>query len=249
MREGIGTHEVIISSPSHHNSLALLAPEEAALVISAYRDRYVALKEDERIKFILLIVNHGKTAGASLEHPHSQLFAIPTVPQLIQEELKGSAKFYKDTGQCVFCKIVGYELKRGIRIIEETERFVAFAPYASRIPFEVWIAPKNHEPRFEAISEEEIREFAQLLQGVLYRFYIGLGDPPYNYYLHTLPCRGVTSRVGDLEQIYHWHLEILPKLSVIAGFELGTNIMINVTRPEDTVEFLRSVSNYQRRNL
>lgn len=249
MLEGAGAHEVIISNPSHHKSFALLTPEEAALVVSAYRDRYLTLKENEQIKSILLIVNHGKTAGASLEHPHSQLFAVPLVPKMIQEELKGSVKHFKETNKCVFCKLIEYELRKGIRIIEETENFVAFAPYASRVPFEVWIIPKNHEPRFETVNEEVIREFAALVQSTLNRLYVGLGDPPYNYYLHTLPCRGIGSKLVDLESVYHWHLEILPKLSIMAGFELGADISINVTRPEDTVQFLRNVSVYDRRSM
>lgn len=240
-RGGLGVHEVIVHSPDHNKGLALLTEAQAADVVRAYRDRYLALKSDERLKYILIIVNQGKMAGASLEHPHSQLFAIPLIPLSIREEIAGSVRYFKEKGDCVFCEIVRYESTARNRVILETENFISLAPYASRVPFETWILPKKHEARFENIEGEEIDEFAQILRNTLAKLHAGLGDPPYNYFIHTSPCRDGELKGNEAGYIYHWHLEILPKLSIIAGFELGLGIMINISNPEQTAEFLRSV--------
>jgi UDPglucose--hexose-1-phosphate uridylyltransferase len=238
---GLGVHEVIVHSPDHKKSFALLSPEEAADVVRAYRDRYASLRNDERLRYILFIVNQGKMAGASLEHPHSQLFAVPLIPTTIREEIVGSARYFREKEGCVYCELIRYESTAEKRIVAETENFVSFAPYASRVPFETWILPKKHQARFESMTEPEIDEFAQLLRDVLARLYFGLGDPAYNYFIHTSPCRDPELKVGEFGKVYHWHLEIMPKLSIMAGFELGLGIMINVSNPEETADFLRNV--------
>jgi len=230
---GVGTHEVIVGSPDHYKSLALLTDSEVAQVICAYRDRYIALSTDPRIQYILIIVNQGAKAGASLEHPHSQLFAIPMIPLGAREELEGVAKYLEEKGSCIYCDLIGYERGVGERFILESEFFVAFAPYASRVPFETWILPKEHHSAFETMSWNEIQSLAWILRQILGKLHRGLNDPPYNLYLHTAPCQDGTFAY------YHWHIEILPKLSIIAGFELGAGMMINVVKPEEAAAFLR----------
>lgn len=230
-----GAHEVIIDSPDHKKSLALLSNKEIVSVISAYKDRYIELKKDTAIKYILIIVNHGKEAGASLEHPHAQLFGSPIIPSNVTEELDGASKHYKNTSQCIFCNIIREELQTKIRVILDTKNFLVFCPYASGSPFETWIVPKKHNSHFEDISPQEINNLASVLRLILARFYEGLNDPAYNFYIHTSPCQ------DPPREDYHWHIEIFPKLTIQAGFEVGSGIMINIARPEDTAAFLKKV--------
>jgi UDPglucose--hexose-1-phosphate uridylyltransferase len=155
------------------------------------------------------------------------------VPGLVETELWGAGVYYEEHGRCVFCDLLRQELANGERIVMESERFVVFAPYASQMPFEMWVVPKEHQPNFEAIDQRDAVEFASALKAALGKLYVGLNDPPFNYWLHTAPTR------RDVGAVYHWHLEILPKLSIAAGFELGTEIMINTALPETAAAFLR----------
>lgn len=230
----VGFHEVIIHSPSHEKSLALLPEEQVVLIVRAYKDRYLALKKDGQIKYILIIVNHGKSAGASLAHPHSQLFALPLLPKMPQEELLRCARHHQNKGSCMFCEIIEEEKKQVARLITESEHFFAFCPYASRSPFETWILPKRHNASFETITTAEERDLAKILRLTLRAFYKSLGDPPYNLYLHTAP-----PSAEDFSQSYHWHIELFPKITLQAGFEMGTGIMINVVKPGEAAGFLR----------
>jgi len=230
-RPGAGVHEVIIHSPDHRRDLEELPIEQVEKVLDTYRRRLRELCKLSFVRYLLVIVNHGRDAGASLEHPHSQIFGSPLVPPRIEEELAGTASFLGSVGACVFCRIMEEEQRAQERLIAENEHFVTFAPYASRTPFETWIIPRRHGRAFEIIQESEIPALASMLKEVLSGLSRGLGDPPLNYYLHTLPCR------DDRE--YHWHLEILPKLTIRAGFELGSGMLINVARPEECAAFLR----------
>ncbi|MDO8885877.1 galactose-1-phosphate uridylyltransferase [Candidatus Oleimmundimicrobium sp.] len=233
-RPALGVHEVIVSSPDHVKSLALLTEQEVELVIEAYCSRLLDIKKDSRIKQVLIIVNHGEEAGTSIEHPHSQLFGMPIIPPVVAEEISCADRYFRKTGQCVFCNILAEELKMAERIITESEYFLSFSPYASRQPFETWIVPKKHLANFELISLAEKKDFASILKSTLGKIYKGLDDPPYNFYLHTSPFQ------MDAKKFYHWHIEILPKLSIQAGFEMGSGIMINVVSPEEAAKFLRN---------
>ncbi|MDD5703062.1 MAG: galactose-1-phosphate uridylyltransferase [Dehalococcoidales bacterium] len=230
-----GAHEVIIYSPDHNKHLALLSNKETVSIVAAFRDRYIELKKDKNIKYILFIVNHGKKAGASLEHPHAQLFASPMVPINITNELRGAAKHFKETNQCIFCNIIQEERKTRIRVIMDTKHFLAFCPFASRSPFETWIIPKKHASHFENMSPPEINNLASIMRVTLAKLYDGLNNPDYNFYVHTSPCHS-----PDLPY-YHWHIEILPKLTIQAGYEMGSGIMINIVRPEDAAAFLKKI--------
>jgi len=230
-----GAHEVIIDSPDHNKHLALLSNKEIVSIVTAFRDRYIELKKDKNIKYILFIVNHGKKAGASLAHPHAQLFASPIVPINITNELKGAAKHFKETNQCIFCNIIQEERKTRIRVIMDTKHFLAFCPFASRSPFETWIIPKKHTSHFENMSPPEINNLASIMRVTLAKLYDGLNNPDYNFYVHTSPCHS-----PELPY-YHWHIEILPKLTIQAGYEMGSGIMINIARPEEAAAFLKKI--------
>ncbi|HZD60641.1 MAG TPA: galactose-1-phosphate uridylyltransferase [Anaerolineae bacterium] len=234
-RKAYGIHEVIIHGPEHDLSLATYPDDQVAEVLRAYKLRYEYHKSQPYTHYVQIIINHGKDAGASLEHSHSQLFAIPLIPELPGAELKGAANYYAKNERCIYCDIIASEIAEDVRVVEQSEHFIAFVPYAARLPFETWIIPLQHKPQFETISDGERMELASIFRRVLSRFYNGLSDPPYNMYLHTSPPG------YGLTDTYHWHMSIIPKLTIQAGFELGTGMTINVTIPEDSAEFLRGV--------
>lgn len=235
LMDGIGAHEVIIETPKHTGFIPFLSEEEVKLILDAYRRRYISLKEDRRLKYILIFKNHGREAGASLLHPHSQLIATPIVPKRVKEELYGSERFYKEKGTCIYCWMIEREVLSRRRVVVETERFIAFCPFASRFPFEVWLLPKYHSPFFENI--EELDEFSYIFKSVIHAMHDTLSDPPYNLVLHTSPI--ANEHWKFMEESYHWHIEIMPKLTSVAGFEWGTGFYINPTSPEEAARYLR----------
>jgi UDPglucose--hexose-1-phosphate uridylyltransferase len=234
-RSAYGAHEVVIHGPDHNLSLATYPVEQVKEVLRAYKYRYNYHKSQPYGRYIQIIINHGKEAGASLEHSHSQIFAIPLIPELPKEQLRGAADYYADKGRCVYCDMIAAEIETGSRMIEKTANFAVFVPYAAILPFETWILPITHRPQFEEISEAEYSDLAEILRRTLRRFYYGFEDPPFNMYIHTSPP-GYTK----LES-YHWHMSIIPKFTRIAGFELSTAMWIDVTIPEDAAQFLRSI--------
>lgn len=233
LMNGIGAHEVIIESPDHHGSFATYDQRQVEEVLWAYHDRISQLQKDSRFRYILLFKNHGREAGASLDHPHTQLIALPIVPKRVNEELSGAQMYYNFKERCVFCDILRQELMSGDRIIEENEEFIAFAPFASRFPFETWILPRRHGAHFGEIEKHQVVLLGELMRTVLGKIQRVLNDPPHNFMFHTAP---VTE--GPLAH-YHWHIEIIPKLTHVAGFEWGTGFYINPTPPEQAAHFLR----------
>ncbi len=236
MMNGIGAHEVIIESPRHVQSLTALDNENIEEVLSCYRDRLLDLKKDKRFVYGLLFKNVGSTAGASLEHSHSQLIVTPIVPQLVANELERAETFYTHRGRCLFCDIIQQEIDTNSRIIISAENFIAFAPFASRFPFETWILPKKHETHFENLQGFEVEELAHVLKSVLIKLETALDFPPYNFIIHSTPFN-----INESEY-YHWHIEIIPRLTNIAGFEWGTGFYINPTPPEQAAETLRNAN-------
>ena len=234
MMNGIGAHEVSIETSHHDKSLADLSQEEIENVLRAWRDRLLDLKKDARFRYGVVFKNHGAVAGASLEHSHSQLIALPIVPKRVSEEMMGALSYYEFRNRCVYCDIVEQETRSGERVIFETEHVLAIAPFASRSPFETWLIPRAHAPSFEAGSKVIFEEMAQALKTVLCKLKKALDNPPYNFMLHTSPF-------GD-EGLphYHWHVEILPALTNVAGFEWGSGFYINPTPPERAAQFLRA---------
>ncbi len=230
---GIGAHEVIIETPDHDKTIATLDDKKVEDVIWAYRDRILDLKKDARFEYILIFKNHGAAAGASLYHSHSQLIATPVVPKRVKEEVNGGRNYYDYKERCVFCDMVKQELSSDIRVISENEDFIAISPFASRFPFEMWVLPKKHDSAFENIQKHEVVLLSRILKDVLKRINVVLNDPPFNYIIHTAPIN--TSNLP----YYHWHIEIIPKLIKVAGFEWGTGFYINPTPPEEATKYLR----------
>jgi UDPglucose--hexose-1-phosphate uridylyltransferase len=232
---GIGAHEVIIETPDHDRTMAAMSEPEIERVLWAYRERMLDLKRDIRLKHILVFKNHGYAAGATLEHPHSQLIALPVVPDFVREELEGARRHFEVKERCVFCDIVREEMRAGVRVVHENADVIALAPYAPRFAFETWFLPKQHGARFEEAPLHVTQGLARLLKATLQRIDRALESPPFNLVVHTAPF---VDGVGDH---YHWHIELMPKLTRIAGFESGTGFSINPTPPEEAAKVLRSV--------
>jgi UDPglucose--hexose-1-phosphate uridylyltransferase len=230
---GVGAHEVIIETPDHQTTLVTLSDKSLEEVLGAYRNRMVDLKNDQRFRYLLLFKNHGEAAGASLEHTHSQLIALPIVPKRVQEELDNSKRYFHQKERCIFCDMIRQEIETGGRVILENETFIALAPYAPRFPFETWILPRAHSSAYENMPAANYGSLARLLCEFLRRLDSVLAFPAYNYVIHTSP-------VGEENnEYYHWHLEMMPKLTKVAGFEWGTGFYINPTPPEESARFLR----------
>ncbi len=233
MMDGVGIHEVVIGSPVHNQVFSLMEDRQMEEVLLAYRERYLALRQDPRIKLIIIFKNHGEAAGTSLEHTHSQITGTAVVPSNIRKKLEEAARYYDDHGRCVYCDLIQEELRFGKRIVMDTEKFVVLHPFASRFPFETWIIPKEHQASFGLISIEDSKRFAKVLKTTLLKLYTKLNDPDYNYVIHTAPVK------DEQEDYYHWHLQVIPRLTTPAGFEMGSGIYINVSFPEETAQFLR----------
>ncbi len=230
---GIGAHEVIIETPNHHETISTMPLDQLRLVFMAYRDRIIDLNRDKRFKYIIIFKNFGKAAGASLEHSHSQLIALPIVPQLIQEELDGCAKYYDYKERCVFCDIIRQERQQNLRMVYENEEFVTVCPFAPRAPFEMWVMPKRHQSRFISIDDAQLNKLTSLFSITMKKLDSLLHNVPYNFMLHTAPLNA-----SGLDH-FHWHIEIMPKVSMVAGFEWGTGFYINTTPPEESARFLK----------
>ncbi len=231
--DGVGAHEVIVETPDHDTHLALMSQAEIADVIRAYYQRYEDLDRDERFEYLLLFRNHGRAAGASLSHPHSQLIALPMVPKRISEELDAAERYFVKEGSCIYCDLIVQERASGERIVYENDSFVAVAPYAARFPFETWILPRVHMASFGRIGPEDVASMADALRTVLLKLSITVQNPPYNFIVHTAPYAYPRSPA------YHWHVEIMPQLARTAGFEWGTGFHINQVAPEQAARFLR----------
>jgi len=232
---GVGIHEVLIENPDHSQTPGLLTADDVELIIQGYHERYNAISKDPRINLVTIFKNNGLEAGTSLEHPHSQILATPIISPELWHRLEDSSQFYNREGQCLFCRAMEEELADPIRVIEVSSHFLAFIPYASLSPFSLYLFPRRHMACFGEINPEEIRDLARVLQAVLAKLYFGLGNPAYNYVIRTAPIANSSSRY------YHWYLSVIPRLTRVAGFELGSGMYINVTLPEASAEFLRNV--------
>ncbi len=230
---GIGAHEVIIETPEHKISLGELPEKRVEDLFWAFRDRIVDLKRDRRLRYILLFKNHGEAAGATLEHTHSQLIALPIVPKRVQEEIDGSRRYFDYKERCIYCDIQRNESKDGARVVLETDDVQVICPYAPRFPFETWILPREHESHFEHSHAHVFRSLAWAMRSTMRKIDKVLEHPAYNYVIHTAPVQ------EERTEYYHWHIEIIPRLTRIAGFEWGTGFYINPTPPEESAQFLR----------
>ena len=231
--QGYGAAEVIIESPKHNANLAFMEKSNVYEVIKAYRERFNALSCDHNIAMVNIFKNYGKTAGASLEHPHSQIIATHVLPTHITDHLLYARRAFNTYGTCIFCDLIQKEMEVGERIIAINKYFIALCPFASKYPYEVRIYPLKHSALFGTVSEDEMLNLAYILQTILAKMSLLLGDPDYNFYVRTVP-----NSDGDV-RFYHWHIAITPRLTRPAGFELGTRIFINTTPPELAAAELR----------
>jgi UDPglucose--hexose-1-phosphate uridylyltransferase len=234
--DGFGFHEVIIESPDHARCMALLPDAHVASILSVYRDRYNTLSVDTRVNHITIFKNHGTDAGASMQHPHSQLIATPIIPSQVRHRLHEARRHYDDAGECMFCHMVEREVEEQTRIVLKGEYFVALQVFAASTPFATHIFPMRHMASFGDISDMEIRDLASVLRTLLAKIYIGLENPDLNYTVRSGPTEYSGARH------FHWYVSVIPRLTRVAGFELGSGMFINTVLPEAAAEFLRKVA-------
>ncbi len=232
---GVGIHEVIIESPCHNSAIPTMPKGDINDIIKTYKNRFIDAHSNPNVGHVIIFKNHGPGAGTSLEHPHSQLIGSPVTPIQVRDRMEAFVHFFDDTGRCILCKTIDMEKREGIRIILETEHFLSFIPYAALSPFHTWIFPKKHSASFSDITDEESEDLAINLKTTLAKLYYGLEDPNYNYVIRS-------NRPKDsYSEYYHWYISIIPRLTMAAGFELGSGMYINISVPEESAEFLRKV--------
>jgi UDPglucose--hexose-1-phosphate uridylyltransferase len=232
---GCGAHEVIVDSPSHTQSLAEQPIDQVCRLLEILQQRYIDLLRDPRFQAIIIFKNHGPQAGTSLAHPHCQLIATPVVPHMLRHKLAVAAAYFDQTGECVYSAMLAEELSVQQRIVTTNDHFVALAPYASQVPFETWILPRHRQASFRWVDPSMLRPLAEILKTVLRKIYLGLGDPDFNLTIDTVP------RDEEHTEHFLWHIQILPRLTTRAGFEMGSGMSINTILPEVAAEFLREV--------
>lgn len=234
-RGGCGAHEVVIESPAHDVLLANQPVEQIEAILRTLQARYNDLMHDSRFQSIVIFKNHGEAAGTSLQHPHFQLIATPVVPQLMRAKSAIATHYFDMTGHCLYCELLAEELAAETRVLAANSQFAAVLPYASHVPFEIWVLPRSHRSSFGDVESGEFRPLAELLKKVLLRLFVGLENPDFNLTIDTVPR-------GDEDKNYFlWHLRILPRLTTPAGFEMGSGMSINTVLPEEAAEYLRDV--------
>lgn len=231
--QGVGFHDLVISR-SHDKFITDLSSREAESYLKAFRERYSQLAKEKCVEYILILHNHGRMAGASLRHLHSQIISLPLIPSHVKDSMERSKGYFDKNKKCAHCEVIEYETKDKKRIIYQNKSFVAFIPFASSIAFEIKILPKKHQDSFGAISDEDIKLFSDVLQKSLVKLKKGLNDPAFNFFIHSSPAK---ENYGS----FHWHLDIFPKTSIWAGFEIGTGVDISAVLPEEAAKFLRGI--------
>lgn len=230
--DGVGSHEVVIESPDHDKSMAQMDQKQVEEIFLAYKERYSALKKDSRYEMILIFKNHGRDAGTSIRHPHSQIVAMPVTPNHIRHYIEAAMIYFDDNGECVYCDVLKKEMSNS-RIVLETDNFIVFVPFAARTPFEMWVLPKKHYSSYERISAMDTKELGFVMRQTLGKLHKALNNPAYNFMILSAPCHE-----EDLEY-FHWHIQIVPRVAQVAGFEMGSGIYINTVIPEEAAKFLR----------
>ena len=229
---GVGSHEIVVESPQHNVEPYDQPLDRFAAVIAAYRDRMLALEGDRRFEYVSVFRNHSRMPEAVWRHPRSEILAMPLVPMAVEAELEQSKDYYDFSSRCVLCDLIEDELSAGMRVALQSDDFVAITPYAARVPFETWIVPTRHSCAFTTISDGETKALARTLAHILLVLAEDLGDPAYTYHIHTAPAR-----VTGLDH-YHWHLELIPRVSSSIGLEYSTGVYVNPMSPEDNAAFL-----------
>jgi UDPglucose--hexose-1-phosphate uridylyltransferase len=242
MMANFGAHEVIIETPDHQKELKDRTTDEITEVITVLQDRVEDLHKDKRLRYILVFKNKGRDAGASLMHPHHQLIALPITPKRVREELHGAENYFKLKERCIFCDLMEEEISSGERMVYENDAFMSFCPYAARFPFETWILPKDHSIDFYGQKARgKTGALADILKTLLAKFSKVLNNPSYNYIIHAAPNRFPRGGYWQtIEYDFHWHIELWPKLTQVAGFEWGSGFYINPVSPEAAAGYLRN---------
>jgi UDPglucose--hexose-1-phosphate uridylyltransferase len=231
--KGHGQHDVIIESPFHNQRIALMKGDEVETVIETYHRRYLTVMQEQGNMMAIIFRNHGSQAGTSLMHPHSQLIATGMVPHYIRWREEQAQRYFDEWGRCVHCDILAFESQQRQRVLHENDSFLSYVPFAAQVPFEMWIVPKNHQADFGRVTDAEKSDLASALQFLLTKLYKKLNDPDYNYVINTSP----QYRAGEPQ--FHWYLEIRPRLTTQAGFEIGSGMSINPSLPESDADFLK----------
>lgn len=234
---GFGRHEVLIESPYHNRDISRMAIGEVRAIIEGYHKRYVDLMEQHQNLMTIIFRNHGARAGTSLIHPHSQIIVTGMVPHHVRWREETAQRYFDEWGHCVYCGVLEQELRERERLIWESECFAAFVPYGAEVPYETWIMPKRHEADFGSITDIEKEDLSSVLQKILSILYERLDDPDYNYIINT------SARYRANEPQQHWYLQVRPRLTTPAGFEIGSGISINPSLPEADAKFLRGDEN------
>ncbi|MFH1539097.1 MAG: galactose-1-phosphate uridylyltransferase [bacterium] len=233
--KGFGVHDVIVDNPAHDKTIGTMTKNDVEHTFFTYRERYQQLEQEPHILLITIFRNYGARAGASLEHPHSQLIATPVIPTRIQMRLDVARDYFNIHSKCITCDMIESTLEVEERVIYNTDNFVVFEPFASQAPFETWIVPKRHCPSFGEITKNELKELSHLARDIMRKIYYGVGDPDYNYLIQSSPVN------THFREHYHWYFQIVPRLNVTVGFELCSGIYISTAKPEETAEFLRTI--------
>ncbi|MFQ5329073.1 MAG: galactose-1-phosphate uridylyltransferase [Thermodesulfobacteriota bacterium] len=233
---GVGTHEVIVETPCHNGAMALMDVPSIRDILSTYKNRFCDAYNNPNVGHVILFKNHGVGAGTSLQHPHSQLIGSPVTPIQIRDRMEAYVHFYDDTGQCLICMMTETEGDDQSRVILETDEFLTFIPYAALSPFHIWIFPKRHTASFIGITDRELDDLATNLKATLAKLYHGLENPDFNFIIRS-------NRPKDADSEYfHWYMSIIPRVTMMAGFELGSGMYINTGIPEESASFLRNVA-------
>lgn len=233
-KRGFGVHEVIIETAEHGRLMYEFQPAHIEHILRMYRSRFREIRQQKDVSYLIIFKNEGIRAGASVDHPHTQLIALPVIPQNINEELRASERHFSYSHRCIYCDIIEREKKESQRLIAENERFLAISAYAARFPFESWILPNRHMARFEELDDSDIGQLGEILTGVLKKMSQAIENFSYNFMIHSSPFHVST------EAYYHWHIKILPRTTNIAGFEWGTGYYINPVPPEEAAEKLKT---------
>jgi len=241
--DGIGAHEIVVETPQHISNAADLSVEQIHAALQASMARIADLERDPRFRYVLWFKNYGSIAGAGgLQHSRSQLIATPVTPLRVKEELVGARRYFEDKERCLVCDLLNQEQEAKTRIVIDSPHMLALCPFASRFPFELWIVPKRHRCDFAKMEPQELADLASVFKQILSRLKAVLDDPPYNALLHTAPMRHHRTKVGywkTIEEDYHWHIELITRLTRVAGFEWGSGFYINPTPPEESAKYLR----------
>jgi len=237
---GVGAHEVVVETPEHGVGFGELDLDQAALVFKAYRERIGDLMRDSRLEYVLAFKNEGFGAGASLSHPHSQIIGIPVLPLRVEEELAGARTYFNTKRRCIFCDMLDTETMMRDRLVYQNDGFTVFCPYASASPFETWVLPRTHQHDFTTVTDADLSRLADAVQTVIRRWHKALGRVDFNFLLHTSPNHALFDRLcPGVQEHFHWHIEMFPRITSTAGFEWGTGFFINTTAPEEAARVLR----------